>query len=284
MKKFFCIHAHCSSLLIFLILVLGSSICYSYNYYIDEPRFYASGNCGAKKDDDRPDRTYPIRNGLIALGWTGSYFTGTMAWPQDFIDKSVINYPDGLDHIFADNGQLSVFSGHGDSGYIHYSNSHTVTVDNVPYTRCGAGDNFHDNGVVIGAATGDQSANMIVIACCYLNPNQLGWIDGGGTTQIMGYGSLSFTDAGMVEDFFNASQGSTNKDAWLDNMEDKPYWFTGDNTAAVLTKGWTWDDVNWNVSHCKLKGGVCWSPWTYDNNDLWQLDYLDHGCDDCTGC
>lgn len=56
---------------------------HAYRYFVDDPHDYESGDCHPDLEG-REDRSYPIRDGLGAMGWTGDYWTDENAWPQDW--------------------------------------------------------------------------------------------------------------------------------------------------------------------------------------------------------
>lgn len=252
---------------------------FAYVFFVDNPRYYQSGNCGFGEGDNRPDRTGAIRNGLATMGWTGQYWTGVDAWPQDFIDPTLA--ADGADYVTADNANLAIFDGHGDTGRLFFSHSRNG--------RCDAGGLDSTTNISLGAGKMGSiggAGNFISISCCFLNLHQQrSFTEHHGLNQIMAYGSLSSTDSDMVSNFWKGTGGSgNNKSSWLSNMEDKSGWFTGDNTPVVFTRGWNLTDVDNNLSTCGLKRGTCWARKGYSVGSAWSIDWKNHGCSGCDGC
>jgi len=69
------------------------------------------------------------------------------------------------------------------------------------------------------------------------------------------HNSPSIGDDGLAS-FFNSTASLTNRDAWLQELEDKPGWFTGDNSPVVLIFGASEADADTKNNSAKLKGGT----------------------------
>jgi hypothetical protein len=135
----------------------------------------------------------------------------------------------------------------------------------------------------LGAANGAQAASTVIIACCYMNTAYGSLITGNHyEKQVMGFGSIASVDNNMVNNYYQATAGTSNIDAWLNAMEDRPGWFTGDNTTVVLSRGTSEINLAWNQLYCGLKRQNCVSGG--GGGGLWSLDLHDHGCGGCNGC
>jgi hypothetical protein len=242
-------------------------------YFITEaPGNYSSGGCGG---DNVPDYTAPIRSGLAGLGWWGPFYQYGDAWPQDYIDPA----------DFADTADISVFLGHGNTGRIAFSVRHNdvccagACSGNV---SCSWGDLSCSN---IRMSSGDNAlvSSAVFMACCYLNTNYKPLLlDHHYEQQLMGFGGIASLDASMVYNYWNGTGPSSNVDSWLNNMEDRPNWFTGDNTTVVMSRGHTVDERAWNRWYGGLKRQNCVHGGP--GGGYWYLDWHNHGCGGCTGC
>jgi len=246
---------------------------------IEEPLYYEGQSCNAGKN--LSEKTSHLMDGLRGDGWQVTYYIGANAWPQDFLDRMYPNGSDGEDHYYGDNVALAVYSGHGNTAALNFSQSNA--------NRCVAGGAFENNGIALGYGNGDKAANAIMLSCCFLNIRALKYskfYESNGVTQIMGFGGIASFDADEVQDFYNRSFEDTNIGAWFSSMQDRPGWFTGDNTVVVLTNGWNDYDVNWNRANCKLKAGVCATDtWRHGPGySVARYDYIDHGCSGCSYC
>jgi hypothetical protein len=149
-------------------------------------------------------------------------------------------------------------------------------------TRCNAGGTSDPNGIVLGIASGAVSANMIAISCCFLNPNTIADVYEDGLTQIMAYGGESYSDATMVQNFWNRLASQHNVGAWLDAMEVRTG--GGYNSSAVFTNGWNQTDLDWNWNNCNVRSQNCATSRNYDRTSIYYYDWRDHGCSGCSSC
>ena len=244
----------------------------AFSYYVDAPTKYTWGNCGG---GDVTDWSGPIRNGLDALGWSGRYYTEYLAWPQDFTDMNLDTWGD--DHLMADSDSVAIFMGHGNTGRLHFSVSR--------YGACDAGFNadFSYTTMAMGDLGGKMAATMLAMACCFMNTHQMHtYSNHHNMNQLLGFGSIASGSAAMVQNFWNGTGGTgNNADSWLNKMEDRPGWFSGDNTTVVMTRGTSQDDLNWKRTNCGLKRLTC----IYRSGGGWaRFDWYDHGCSGCSGC
>lgn len=238
------------------------------SFFVDNPRSYPSGTCSSNLSD-KGDRTGGIRSGLTEMGWAGQYWTGSDAWANDFIDSAAED---------ADTFDLAIFDGHGNTDVLGfaYPNEGVCYAGNMSLTG--------ETNVRMGTANHAKAAVSIFATCCFVSvQNPDAWRNTSAGNQIMGFGGLSDSNVEMLNNFWNSSGGS-NLNAWLSEMEDRPGWFSGDNTVVVFTHGWTPEEVITNRSTCGLKRGTCWGANGYLPSDPWSMDWKQHGCGGCIGC
>jgi hypothetical protein len=101
-----------------------------YTFYIDGNTNYGTDH-GCGTNNNLSDDTASLASQLIADGsWSGSHYTDTNAWPQDFFESCSSTYgAGGLDNIYADASLLSVFSGHANSGFLTFAYPHNGVCD-----------------------------------------------------------------------------------------------------------------------------------------------------------
>jgi hypothetical protein len=203
---------------------------------------------------------------LTSKGWNVSFDYGSNSWATDFIDCSITS---GEDCHYTDSSDLAIFDGHGNTGALAFAYSHAGL--------CWANSGQTELGSLSGATT----ALFISTACCYMNlGDAFNFTDHGGLNQQLGFGSDASMDSGMIGNYYNSSSGA-NWGAWISEMEDKPGWFTGDNTTVAFTRGSNSTDVTNNRNTCGLKRGTCSSRLGYAVGSAWQYDYYDHGNAGC---
>ena len=225
----------------------------------EQPGNYQSGGCSP--NTDVPDYSYPIRNGLAGLGWSNTFLTGANAWPQDFVDPG----------DYADQFDVTVFLGHGNTGRLYFSTPQNGL--------CSTGA----SSMQMGAGTGAKVSSAVFMACCFMEiSHQDLLVNHQFEKQLMGFGGVSSLDAGMVNNYWDGTGSSSNVDSWLNNMEDKPGWFTGDNTTTVLSRGQSQDELNWNHWYCGLKRQNCVTGGP--GGSYWYLDWHWNGCGGCDEC
>lgn len=96
------------------------------------------------------------------------------------------------------------------------------------------------NSMNLGKKSGSLAGYFVATTCCLLNannPNQWVYANHNYLWQQMGFHSLSSKTAGMMESFINDTQSTSNRLSWLNAMEDRPGWFTGDNSVIVWSFG-----------------------------------------------
>jgi hypothetical protein len=256
-------------------------------YFIAQPMYYNQGGCGVPGDVG--DYAYDIRAGLNGFGWSGRFYTGANVRARAWTDHSrhALGWDDRDDPYNGFNGgadlaDVAVFTGHGNTGRLFISTPDSYAGETL--CHAGATDDRSDSNIVLGGGYGAHLASSVIIACCYMNFRFLNLLVGHhGEKQVMGFGSPAILEGSMVTRYWNGTLGSINVNSWLNNMEDRPGWFTGDNTTVVLTNGRTSAEAWWNRSNCGLKRQTCVDGGP-NRGSFFFVDRHDHGCGGCSGC
>jgi len=140
-----------------------------------------------------------------ATGWTTAYgFSDNSAWEEDFKKQS----SGGTDNSYADNVDLVLFSGHGNSSGFYFG----TTYDDIQLSN-------------LDAEWGDQDLEWIIIDACQVLEydsggvyNRWGWNSDAfsGLHYIFGYDTVSYDVDTRGELFVQyATSGSTLREAWI---------------------------------------------------------------------
>jgi hypothetical protein len=198
----------------------------SYSFYIDQNTSYSTNHgCGTNNDLD--DDTASLASQLTTDGWTGSHFVDANAWPADFTEACSSTYGTGDDSYYADSAYLSIFSGHANAGYLAFAYPH----NSVCSVDLGA-------NARLGSMAGDTSGVAIFYGCCTLKLSSLTskanwqW-----TNQNLGFLDTESDGDDDIKNFFNGTSSSANIYQWTADLEDRPGWFTGDNSPIVVSYG-----------------------------------------------
>jgi len=253
------------------------------SFYIDSMTDWTGNGCEA---EDLDESTSLLALDLKDEGWTGSRFVNQSAWPQDIMEScNGAAYGGGMDASFGDAANLVVIDGHGNTGFLAfgYKRDGKCTVD------LGSSTNLSTKGVArLGEMGGARASVAMWLTCCTLKRESLAahannqWL-----RQQLGFHGEAMIDKDMPDEFFEDNYAESNKDAWLDSMEDAPGWFTGDNSAMVVSYGHTSAEatdthnnlaLRRNVQFPRPDGAACKAgpPRFY-----YTLTYLDHGSDGC---
>ena len=261
----------------------------NWTYYIDEIDNYSGGDC-FKNGGNRDDHTSGLAEIFNTAGWTGTRWFDDNAWPQDFVDSC--SAPDYYDDINGDSANFTLFTGHGnfDKLYFGFSQDNGFS----QYKRC---DITPSKDMRLGYNSGGAGAYFVAMTCCLGNLSHLEWAQKQWVWQIFAFHGLSADDSGMVNSFINQTKNASNVSAWLDNMEDRPGWFTGDNSVIVLSYGINSADAQDTHDNARLLGNVynnprvvkpqCpnepipWGTGSGNRNQWWNYELRDHGDDGC---
>jgi hypothetical protein len=208
-------------------------------YLLEDGIAYNGHGC-APGINDIEVGTESLKAAMDASGWSGNRYT-TYAWPQDFWENCSSNYGSGgLDHLYADAATVSVFSGHGDVGWLLYPDPHNG--------ECGV--DFGAN-MRLGSMNGGEGGYAMWLTCYTLNIDSLpaeanhSWL-----RQQFGFRNFIGIGSDEARDFFNATNSSTNRVAWINQMDGSG------REPIVVTYGTNSTDCSSVRSMAKLKANV----------------------------
>jgi hypothetical protein len=201
-------------------------------YYIDESTDYGNHPPCAEGNANLNTITQSLQASMAAVGWTGSRFTNVSAWPSDFAEECSTSYGggDGEDGIYADTKRLAVWAGHSLPGLVSWGFPH----NNVCV------DNFEPN-IRLGQMSGANTSVAMWLGCQVLTPDTLPtqgnyeWV----REQLSWVNSIGIDDDEPGE-FFDDTYGSTDRDAWLNDM-------SGSDREPIVV---TYDSAS--ISNCWL--------------------------------
>lgn len=225
-------------------IALSTSRAQAAGYYIDESTDFTGNGCPGT---DLNNVSKSLEDALIADSYSGSRYLNASAWPQDFIEscnavyRSTTNSASlGLDHVYADASQLAVYAGHGIDQGTASNGAALRGLMQFGYMKDGACWVSLSNSVRLGEMAGAQAGYSIFVTSCTMSATFLTstftrqWLN-----QSLGFHNSPAVGDDQVADFYDETLYASNKDAWLDQLEDKPGWLTGSNSPMVASKGHT---------------------------------------------
>lgn len=257
-----------------LLLIQSADSRAATTFVIEGNTDYTGNGCCC--NEDLADDTSDIYSAMTSAGWTGYRYTTSSAWPQDLVENCLGG--GGLDSTYGDTKLLSIFSGHGQYNQLSWGYPHNSVCTVNPSS----------SPMRLGENGGAQAGYFVAAACCVANTGYSSWAGWQHLWQIMGCHGLLDNDGGMLASFFNATSTTSNNSAWLNAMEDRPGWFTGDNSVIVYSYGTSQADLYDTRDNAKLKGG--YKNFARGNSpscgnqpsDNWMLYELrDHGSSGC---
>lgn len=199
--------------------------------YIDECMDYSGNGCGDSTDLN--EITADLRQEMLDTGFTVTRYVESSAWPQDFFESCSSSYgSSGLDNYFSDAALVTVFAGHGNVGHMTFGYPHASSC----YITIGP-------QMRLGYMGGQQSGYGIYMAsklmsfdCDYAGLRHFfpQWLN-----QQFGFHNSPAIGDGQPGEFWDETGDTTNRMAWLEELEDKSGWFTGDNSPVVFSAGRT---------------------------------------------
>ncbi|MGB7291647.1 MAG: DUF6345 domain-containing protein [Thermodesulfobacteriota bacterium] len=214
-------------LMLFLWRIPAKAGIESATFWIDESTDFTGNGC---QNSDLNDVTSSLRSKLESDGWNGIRWTNVNAWPEDFIEQNF----GGIDHVAGDDKRLSVYAGHGNRALLQFGykrNNRCVVV--------------LDNDSRMGTQGGDDASYMMYVTSCTINKDSLSRHFDQAVRQSFGYHNSPSVKDNQPRDFYRETDDTDNFLAWKQEMEDRPGWFTGDNSPITLTFG---TDSN----HCSI--------------------------------
>jgi hypothetical protein len=234
-------------------------------YYIDESTDFSGNGC---ENADLNDVTSSLRSSLDSNGWSGQRWTNVNAWPQDYYESTMTGLS-GVDNLYGDNFLLTVYAGHGNRALLQYGFMRN--------SRCLVN---LETQVRLGLQGGNKAVYAMYVTSCTLNLDSLSRNFNHEIRQQFGYHNSPSVKDDQPRDFFEATDDKTNARAWIEEMEDRPGWFTGDNSPIVLTHGLDSNHCDWVRDTAKLRGGSLLftppEPWSWF---CWIM--YDHGASGC---
>jgi hypothetical protein len=204
-------------------------------YWIDESTDFTGNGC---ENADLNDVTSSLKSRLDSDGWSGTRWTNANAWPEDFIEQNL----GGIDQVAGDDETLSVYAGHGNRALIQFGfrRNGRCTVSFPASTR-------------LGTQGGDGAAYAMWVTSCTVNLDSLSSHFASQVRQVFGYHNSPSVKDNQPRDFYEETDSLRNERAWIEEMEDRPGWFTGDNSPIALTFGVSPSHCSWVQSNAKLR-------------------------------
>lgn len=234
-------------------------------YFIDESTDFTGNGC---ENSDLNTVTLSLRSSLDANGWSGQRWTNSNAWPHDYYESTTAGLS-GLDNSYGDNFLLTVYAGHGNRALMQFGFMRN--------SRCLVN---LETQARLGLQGGNKASYAMYVTSCTLNLDSLSRNFAHQIRQQFGYHNSPSVGDDQPRDFFEETNGKTNARAWIDEMEDRPGWFTGDNSPITLTFGLDASHCDWVRDTAKLRGGsllyAAPEPWSWY---CWIM--YDHGASGC---
>ncbi len=231
-------------------------------YWIDESTDFTGNGC---ENADLNNVTSSLKSRLDADGWGGTRWSNANAWPEDYIEQNM----GGIDHVAGDDETLSVYAGHGNRALIQfgYMRNGRCTVSFPASTR-------------LGTQGGDEAAYAMWVTSCTVNLDSLSRHFDQAIRQTFGYHNSPSVKDNQPRDFYEETDDLRNERAWIEEMEDRPGWFTGDNSPIALTFGLSSSHCAWVRSTAKLRARVLLS--NAPEPDAWYCYLMyNHGASGC---
>lgn len=195
--------------------------------------------------------TESLANELVATGWTGNRFTNGNTFPQDYMETcSSIYGTSGNDLNWADSRTLAVYAGHGNTGLLQWGTPilGRCTID-------------FSNNMRLGQMAGAQAAYAIWLTSCTLRlstlPSEANFQF---LHQQMGYNNSPRIAGWSAGNFYLATLNWNNRDAWLEHMDDPPFFWQNYNSPVSVSYAPTWNECINIANTASLRGGVLLTP------------------------
>lgn len=223
-------------------LLLAGSAAAQRSYWIDESTDFTGNGC---PNTDLNNVTSSLRNRLNATGWGGTRWSNSNAWPEDFIEGNF----GGIDGTTTDSRLLAVYAGHGNRGLIQFG-----------FRRGGRCIDRMPVDMRLGAQQGNRAGYAMWVTSCTVHADSFSNHFNQRIRQTFGYHNSPPVGNNQPRSFYNATNGLRNSRAWIEEMEDRPGWFTGDNSPVALTFGLSAAHCRTVRDNARLRGGVFLSP------------------------
>lgn len=210
-------------------------------YWIDESTDFTGNGC---PNADLNNVTSSLRSRLDADGWTGTRWSNANAWPQDFYEQTFAGLS-GLDDVAGDSQTLSVYAGHGNRALLQFG-----------FLRNGRCLVTLDTQSRQGIVAGDEAAYMMYVTSCTINTDSISRHFDQAVRQSFGYHNSPSVKDDQPRDFYEETDDLRNSRAWIEETEDRPGWFTGDNSPITLTFGLSQSHCFWVQDTARLRARV----------------------------
>jgi len=207
-------------------------------YWIDESTDFTGNGC---ENSNVNNVTSSLRSRLNSDGWSGTRWSNANAWPEDYIEQNF----GGIDHVAGDDETLSVYAGHGNRALIQFG-----------YQRNGRCTVSFPTDTRLGTQGGDDAVFAMWVTSCTVNLDSLSRHFDQAIRQTFGYHNSPSVKDNQPRDFYKETDDLRNERAWIEEMEDRPGWFTGDNSPISLTFGLSSSHCAWVRSTAKLRDRV----------------------------
>lgn len=205
------------------------------NYWIDESTDFTGNGC---ENTNLNNVTSSLKSRLDSDGWSGTRWSNANAWPEDFIEQNF----GGIDHVAGDDKTLSVYAGHGNRALIQFG-----------YQRNGRCTVSFPSDTRLGEQGGDDAVYAMWVTSCTVNLDSLSRHFDQAIRQTFGYHNSPSVKDNQPREFYKETDDLRNERAWIEEMEDRPGWFTGDNSPIALTFGLSSSHCGWVQDNAKLR-------------------------------
>jgi len=204
-------------------------------YWIDESTDFTGNGC---ENTDLNNVTSSLKSRLDSDGWTGTRWANRNAWPEDFIEQN----NGGIDHRAGDSQTLAVYAGHGNRGLIQFG-----------FRRGGRCTVSFPTNTRLGTQGGDEAAYVMWLTSCTVHLDALARHFAQQVRQVFGYHNSPTIKDNQPNNFYKETDSLSNERAWIEEMEDRPGWFTGDNSPICLTFGADSNECDRTSSNARLR-------------------------------
>lgn len=221
-----------------LIIQMASAFAAGPRYWIDESTDFTGNGC---ENADLNNVTSSLKGRLDSDGWSGTRWSNANAWPEDFIEQNF----GGIDHVAGDDETLSVYAGHGNRALIQFG-----------FMRGGRCTVSFPSDTRLGTQGGDDAVYAMWVTSCTVHLDSLSRHFDQAIRQTFGYHNSPSVKDNQPRDFYKETDDLRNERAWIDEMEDRPGWFTGDNSPIALTFGLSSSHCAWVRETARLRAQV----------------------------
>jgi len=193
--------------------------------YADEGLTYkGAGHCASGTLPNLVSDVGQMVNDMKSDGYSGNYFSGLAAWPQDFREACSTTYGSGgVDSYYADANAVSIFSGHGSASSVTFSDPHLGACQH----------NLGTNGR-LGSMSGSGSVVGIYSSCDTLAESALpSGANNNWERENLGFKGLVDNGIGFLYSYFYSLSTEGNGSAWMDVFGGNSIFATTEPAIAV---------------------------------------------------